>query len=423
MKVLIVIHDYLPEHAGGSELHAHQVAKELLARGHEVTALFTERDITRPEGDFTDGEFEGVRTVEVIHQREYPRLDETWNQSLFAEVFRAQLKRLAPDVVHFHHVAFWGARCLKVAKEEGVRVVLTLHDFFLVCHNSVLLNGTELCDGGGARGRCGACLPAELLPDGLDDEAREAALLAGAAERRALHQAMLHSVDFIVSPSRYLLERLTLAGFDVPAERSAVLLYGYPGERAPVRQREAAAPLRVGYLGGLYPAKGVHVLVEAFRHLATRDRSGKALIELEVRGHLDWFPDYVGDLQSRAAGLAVTFAGPYASGEAGRVLAAMDVLVVPSIWYENRPITISEAYLAGVVPLVTDLGGMAESVRAEEDGLTFPRGDAAALADQLERLADEPGLWDRLAAGRPELPDAGEVVDALLGYYRGSSEG
>ena len=427
MKVLILIHDYLPEHAGGSELHAHQVARELLARGHEVTVLCTERHLGRPEGDWTELEVDGVPVVEVVHQREYPRLDEVWTQSLYAEVFRAALRRLEPDVVHVHHLAFWGARCLEVAREEGVRTVVTLHDFFLACNGSVLLQGEELCDGGGPEGACGACLPGELLPDGLADADRAAALEQAGRDRRDLHRRMLALADVVVSPSRQLFERLGAMGLEVPPERAAVVLYGYPGPRAGTRTLAADGPLRVGYLGGIYPAKGVHVLLEAMAELGRRDRAGRRPIRLEVRGHMTWFPDYAERLTAMAVdlppGVAVDFAGPYASGDAAEVLAAMDVLVVPSIWVENRPITISEAYLAGVVPVVTGLGGMAESVRDGVDGLHFARADAAELADRLAGLADEPGLWDRLAAGRPELPDVGAVVDELLGFYRGGAAG
>jgi len=411
MKILLVLHDYLPAHAGGSELHAHQLAKAHLARGHDVTVLFTERDLSRPEGHFVEGSFEGVRTVEVVHQREYPNLHETWKQTFFAEVFRAQLQRLAPDVVHFHHTNFWGARCLELAKESGARVVLTLHDYHLICHAATLLDGDRLCDGGGVDGSCGACLPADMVSGG------EAELLAGARERRVLHRRCLAAVDAVISPSHFLFTRFEVAGLSVPAEKRRVILTGYPGERQPLRQRDPVAPLRVAFVGGIYHAKGVHVLIDAFRALGARDRAGKVPIRLSIHGHFDWFPDYAAGLRAMAAGLDVDFIGPFPSGGAAAVLRDVDVLVVPSIWYENRPITIPEAFLSGCVPVTSALGRMAESVRHEVDGLCFPVGDGEALADSLERLADEPGLWDRLAAARPDLPDMVTVAAAIKALY------
>lgn len=416
MKVLIVIHDYLPLHPGGSELHAHHVAKELIHKGHDVHALFTERNLERPEGDFEEGEFEGVPTIEVYHSREYPDLRETWRQSFFAEVFRSQLRRLQPDIVHFHHLSLWGAKCLEIAREEGVRSVLTLHDFNLICSNSVLLkNDKDLCDGGGEDGSCSTCLSADLLREARwPADSKEEALLLAARERRAYHKRALAFADVVVTPSQTLLDRFQEAGM-LREQRTELLMYGYPGERACGRVRDMSSPLRVGYVGGIYPSKGVHVLIDAFAHLASEAPG----VELVVHGHMDWFPDYTAGLKALAKDAAnVEFAGPFPSGDAARILAGFDVLVVPSIWYENRPITISEAFLAAVVPVVTDLGGMSESVRDGVDGLVFPRGDALALAAAIKRLAAEPGLYDKLSSGRPKLPDIPEIVDTLLGFYR-----
>lgn len=408
MNILIVIHDYLPAHPGGCELHAHQLGKALVERGHTVTALFTERDLGRPEGDFTDGEFEGIKTVEVIHQREYGRLTEMWEQTFFVEVFRAQLKRLKPDVVHFHHTAFWGARCMEATHILGIPVVLTLHDYYLICSGSILLSKGELCDG---QGSCGSCLPADMAKEGQPE------LVMGDVSRRELHRRALNSVDAVISPSAYLFERFEAAGMAVPKGKSQVVLTGYPGQRVAPRERAAGECLRVAYTGGLYEAKGVHVLIAAFGELAKRDRAGKAPIELVVHGHMDWFPDYCAELREAAKGLPVEFMGGFTPGTAGEVLASQHVLVVPSIWYENRPITICEAFINGLVPVTTDLGGMAESVAHDVDGLTFERGDATALADCLERLADETGLLSRLGAARPDLPDMPEIAAAIEATY------
>jgi len=415
MKVLIVIHDYLPIHLGGSELHAHQVAKQLIQIGHEVTVLHTERVITRSPGDWVEGEFEGVPTIEVSHPREYPNLRETWQETFYSEAFRSHLERIKPDVVHFHHLMHWGANCLKICAELGVRTVLTLHDFNLICANSVLLkDDRDLCDGGGVVGNCSNCINTDMLQfDEWNAETMEDAIAMAGPERRSFHQRALKFADVVVSPSQTLIDRFHAAGM-LTDQRTELVIYGYPGERQASRVRDMSEPLRVGYVGGIYPSKGVHVLIDALAILA---KDPEVPVSLEVHGHLDWFPDYVAPLRAAAQGAQVEFKGPFPPGRAADVLAGFDVLVVPSIWYENRPITISEAFLAAVVPVVTDLGGMAESVRDGVDSLVFPRGDSKALATVLKRMATEPGLYDSLSAGRPDLPDIPEVVETLLGFY------
>ena len=80
MKILVVLHDYLPRHTGGSEIHAHQTARELARRGHEVTALFTERDLAARDGERREGRLDGVRTLEIVHQREYADVRESFEE-------------------------------------------------------------------------------------------------------------------------------------------------------------------------------------------------------------------------------------------------------------------------------------------------------------------------------------------------------
>jgi glycosyltransferase involved in cell wall biosynthesis len=170
--------------------------------------------------------------------------------------------------------------------------------------------------------------------------------------------------------------------------------------------------LRAGYVGGIYPSKGVHVLVQAFAELEEEP------VELHVHGHLDWFPEYVGALRRAAGESRVCFHGPFEPARLEEILSGLDLLVVPSVWYENMPITIHEAYRHGIPVIASDFGGMAEAVEHGRTGLTFPRGDARALAGAIRSLARDPGLYDRLARARPRVPTLTEVVDRLEALYR-----
>jgi len=73
----------------------------------------------------------------------------------------------------------------------------------------------------------------------------------------------------------------------------------------------------------------------------------------------------------------------------------MDVLVVPSTWYENTPFVVLEAFAAGVPVIAADLGGLGEIVD-EKNGLLFAAGDPAALRRRIEQVAGDPGWFERL---------------------------
>lgn len=411
MKVLVALHDYLPLHAGGSEVHAHEVARELARRGHTVSAAFTERDLGRQEGTVERGELDGVQTYELVHQREYADARETWQQAPALAVFRRLLDEVRPDVVHFHHLSLWGSGAARAAKEAGARVVLTLHDYHLICDNAVLLRSDHALCTDGPRGDCADCIRRHpVLTERWENATKDQAYARAARERLEHHRADLAHVDVAIAPSRFLGSVFRDAGL-LRADQLVHFRYGYPGPRREPRASDPTQPLRVGYIGGIYPSKGVHVLVEAFEHLRDVEAT------LELRGHLDWFPSYVDELRQRAAGLAVTFPGPFTRNELDDVLARFDVLAVPSIWYENMPLTIQEAFRNGLPVVTTDLGGMAESVEDGVSGLLFPRGDAAALAGCVRRLAADRELLARLAAGRPHVPELAEIVDRIEGLY------
>lgn len=414
MKILVVLHDYLPRHTGGSEIHAHQSARELARRGHEVTALFTERDLAARAGELRAGVLDGVRTLEVVHQREYADVRESWEEEHSLALFRAQLAALRPDVVHFHHLAIWGSRCIPAARASGARVLVTLHDYHLLCDNSTLLGPDgELCDDG-LRGACHACLRRHpLWPERWPGQAPEAIWPQAARLRFERHRADLAAAHVVISPSRFLAGLFERAGFP-GAREYEILKAGYPGTVHAPRRRDPARALRVGFVGGIYASKGVHVLVRAMRHLAQEP------VELAIHGHLDWFPDYVAGLRREAEGAAVRFHGPFEPGAVDAVLREIDVLVLPSIWYENMPITLHEAYRHGLPVVATALGGMAEVVEHGRTGLTFPRGDDRALAEALRSLARDAELYDRLARNRPPVPTLEEVVDRLEVLYQAS---
>ena len=102
----------------------------------------------------------------------------------------------------------------------------------------------------------------------------------------------------------------------------------------------------------------------------------------------------------------------------GSVLAKIDVLVIPSLWYENSPLTIHEAYLAGIPVIVTDNGGMAELVSDGLSGLHFRRGDVADLRAKIQRFLDEPELHGRLVRGIPAVKTIADDAATMEGRYR-----
>lgn len=203
--------------------------------------------------------------------------------------------------------------------------------------------------------------------------------------------------------------------FGVPASRIVVAGYGVdavPVERA---ERRAGDPLRVGFVGSVMMSKGTHVLLEAFARLPR----GRAT--LDVYGALsgyhgdDSYPRAIAPLLHTPG---VTMHGPVPHERVPGALAAIDVLVVPSVWPENSPFVIREAHLAGIPVVASRIGGIPDLVHDGGSGLLVCPGDVDDLHRALLRLLDEPALLGHLRAWTPSVPTLDDDVTAAMEVYR-----
>ena len=95
----------------------------------------------------------------------------------------------------------------------------------------------------------------------------------------------------------------------------------------------------------------------------------------------------------------------------------IDWVVLPSRWWENSPLVVQEAFMHGRPVICSGIGGLAEKVTNELNGLHFLVNDADNLASVIERAVTEPGLWERLRGGIPHVYGVEEHVASLTGLY------
>ncbi len=403
LSVLFVVHQFVPRHLAGSELYTFHLARELQARGHRVAVYTTEAYVGESTATLREREHEGLRIFEAVHNNECEDFEHSYLDPEKEAQFERVLDAVCPDIVHVQHLAMHSHRYLSIAKARGLTLVYTLHEFALMCirFGWLVRPGWELCQGPSLEA-CTSCAPTCLPAPRAG--ASDAAWRAAVAERSAFVADALQLVDLFVSPSRFLRDRFVAAGF-VGADRILYSDNGLPTDAYTRLRRKRGDRVRFGFVGTIAEWKGVHLLVEACNQLP------HDLVECEIWGILDYFPDYVAELRARLTHPRVTFRGRYENGSVGDVLARFDCLVVPSLWFENSPLTIHEAFLAGVPVITADQGGMAEYVIHERNGLLFRMHDAEDLCRQMQRIAEHPSLLDRLR----EFPEVKDVAtDAAL---------
>ena len=164
--------------------------------------------------------------------------------------------------------------------------------------------------------------------------------------------------------------------------------------------REPSDRLRLGFAGSLMASKAPHVLLEAVAGLPP------GRVSLTIAGDLAPYhgdDSYAGIVRPMLQKRGVEWLGGVAHERVPALLASIDVLVVPSIWIENSPFVIKEAFAAGLPVVASNLGGMAELVQDGRNGLLFTAGDPADLRRVITRLLDEPGLLATLREGIPRV--------------------
>jgi glycosyltransferase involved in cell wall biosynthesis len=439
MKILLVAPHYPPRFIGGVERIARRLAHRLRAAGHAPTVVAVERlGVERTYqrlADVSDDDGVTVWRLSLPREAEDAAFASTYRPRGAEAWLRDWIARERPDVIHLHSGYLLGGAVLEAAAAHRIPVAVTLHDYWFICPRITLLQPDGACCTGPESARkCAWCLATEQRRYRLPQQ------LLGAPIARAVGRALaavpsalaainplgsrvrevetrqqflltaLSGAAAIMSPSRFLRDQVVQAG--VPRERIALLPYGIePGARVPPRVADDVA-LRVGFLGQVAPHKGLHVLIPAVR--ALRERR----VELIIRGDLTREPAYVASLRALTAGdPRIVFAGPIVDGRVDAFFGAIDVLAVPSVWYENAPLVMLEAKRAGVPVLASRLGGMAELVRHDVDGLLAEPGSPAAFAGQLERLIAEPALLDRLRQGITPPGSIDDELRALLDLY------
>jgi glycosyltransferase involved in cell wall biosynthesis len=445
MNILLVVHQFFPDFFAGTEVLTLGVARELRARGHTVRILsghpgapdcaYADRRETYRYDDFDVYRFHHAY---VPMGGQTSMLEVGADNHLAARYLRDILAGFRADRIHYFHLNRLGTGLILEAERAGVPQSFTPTDFWTVCPTAQLrLPDGRTCDGPSRHaGNCAVHFAQDRLhprwqtlvgrmPTALADCAVRTAVAVRARapaplrELRAMGERLpktidrLNRLDRILAPNAFMRDKLTAYGVD--PLRIVQIPYGIdlPAQgHADTPSPVAGAPLRIGFIGTLASHKGAHVLLDAFSRITP------GLASVRIYGAAHEFPDYAAQLRKAAAAQpGAELAGAFAPAEIFRVLAALDVLVVPSLWFENTPLVVYSAQAAGLPVVASNFPGLASAVRDGVDGLLFPPGDAQALARQLSRLAESPQLGAQLRAQvRPPKSTATYVTELLRAW-------
>jgi len=412
VKILKVIHGYPMRYNAGSEVYSKTLCHGLAAR-HEVSVFTREEDAFAPDSRLRVELDEDDPRI-TIHLVNNPRLKDRYRAEGVDQRFAEVLDRATPDLVHVGHLNHLSTSLLREAARREVPIVFTLHDYWLMCPRGQFMQMFPevrddlwaVCDGQEDR-KCAERCYARYFGGAHDDREVDVAYWSGWVGRRMRHvREMTELVDLFIAPARYLYDRYR-DEFGLSERKLVYLDYGFARERLGGRRRMLGEPFTFGYIGTHIPAKGIHDLIRAFGRLAgnarlriwgrPRGQDTDALRRIAASlpdgaaNRIEWMPEYKNQQVVRD------------------VFDHCDAIVVPSVWVENSPLVIHEAQQARVPVVTANVGGMAEYVHHEVNGLLFEHRSIDSLAEQMQRFVDDPAFAVRLGARGYLRSETGDV--------------
>jgi glycosyltransferase involved in cell wall biosynthesis len=443
MKLLMATYNFPPESYGGTEVYVELLARELMRRGHSVEVLCGGKEALGASAERFALQQDSYQDLPVWRLRlagerfTLPELYTTRAADL-EQFWSAWLREHRPDLLHMNgHSLTASGSLMAAARNVGIPVMFTLHNAPTFCpRGDYITYRGVVCDGQIELGKCTECVLATRSGNVVLGRAAGAlspilsrlpvpARSGGSRVRTGFFlPALLRAkIEAMVSTtadvslwhvfSQWTRNALELNG--VPAAHIQLLRHPLPGVvRETRKKRHEPGKLRLGFFGRFNHVKGLEVLLDAVELLP-----GAPLL-LDVFGAAQDSAEEV--LERRLTSLAardprVRPRGRVNRGEVSAALAALDAMVVPSLWVETGPLTVLEAFASGVPVVGSDLSGINEWVQDGRNGLLFPHGDARALASCISRLIDESGLLDRLQ-DFPAMQSVEEHCDAVLDLYR-----
>ncbi len=385
MRILIGVHQFFPNHYTGTERYVLNLAKQLQKFGHYVKVLtyaFREQGLVR-RGHAVgiirrEYSYEGVPVIAIRHEEQPDDLSFVFDfidAGIYNEA-KAIFKNEKFDIYHCAH-PLRIASSIKAASDSGVKVVFMVTDYFMMCPQGIMLRSDNtLCNGPDNGKNCLRYCFTNVHNARMQDRITNA-------------QTLLNCCDQLLSPSQFLISVFNHTGF-IPSERFILARHGFDyAKKLTHFFKESGEIITLGYIGTVQYHKGVHIMVEGFKK--AREQNPK--IKLQIWGgafHETEYQDRVKKLAGEDSN--VVLKGQYDFNDVENILKNIDIVIVPSIWYENAPLTITTSLAYGIPVITSDIGGMKELINNGENGLTFKVGDPLDLSDKINMIAENPEI-------------------------------
>jgi glycosyltransferase involved in cell wall biosynthesis len=447
MKILQVVHSLPSINQAGTEIYTFELASELSKR-HQVY-IFTRYSDLKQRDYLVRKQVSSGITIYLINNtfRDYESFDMLYQNKNIDEKFAQVLDEIKPDIVHIQHLVFLSLGIIEKAKERNIPLVFTLYDYWLMCPKWHLLKRNQVPCEKAADGlfdlECDNCLrdmlhinqrtirayysmkrffPFHLLKYLKKlyfyfNRSPSSDAIEQLKKRSNVVKKTVENIDFFLAHSQYI--KSQFLKFGIPAEK---MLLSYPGLKISNFQRienKVNGKIRFAFIGTIIPAKGLHVLIRAFNEIKND------AAELKIYGKMKDYTGFEGYLQFLLQSIKnknIKFMDEFRHDSVVTIYKDLDVLVVPSIWQENHPFVIREAFLFKKPVVASRTGGITEMIKDGVNGLLFNAGNSGDLKEKMEYIINNPEILDTFSRNSGSVKDIKDDVQELEEFYGKLSE-
>jgi len=418
MRVSYLIHQFSPKHTSGVEQYCFDLASEMRSRGNQVSIFayqYSNKNAKLQKGT-VDTDFDGITLREVYHN--YMILKDAAQYEYYNPVIKEfagkYFDEFKPDLVHILHLKNLSTSVIDAANERNIPILYTPTDFWGLCPNFTLLRPDfELCTGPQSTSPCQMCLVGEedslgqriagrkhqpmsykiknrLKSSFVSSSIRK--VISGLAssinvqkqwvgiedqlERKDFILQKSKQIKKILAPSQFMKDILVQNGYD--DSRIEVLPLGFNLPKSKVNGASSPKKLRLGYIGTINKHKGTHLIIEALRGIDSKN------VELKIYGDFTRFHKYTEYVKNLAAhDKRIFFKGTFRPERTDEIFKEIDMLIVPSLWYENIPTAIYSALNHRTPVIASSFGVIPEIIHHAKNGLLFKRDDTEDLKETI----------------------------------------
>jgi glycosyltransferase involved in cell wall biosynthesis len=370
-----LVHQFYPEYYTGTEKFILNMASMMQKLGNKtkvMTYCFYENsffDEQRGNILLKEYTYKGLPVLALRHRKIPEDIHSALDNQELTQIAGEILAKEKPDIAHVGHPMRIG-ELIKAAALRSIPYLLTLTDFFLICPKYILSSSKgSLCAGPEGAKACFNLCPE--LPQVFLTQRLEAA------------RDILMNAKRVISPSYFLASIFKKEYEDLDVK---VINHGlsYSKIRENRKTYKKGDRLVFCYAGSLTRHKGIHVVIDAFKKI----NSDNIVLKIYGSGPDDFYVNKLREMAGKDK--RIEFCGIFSEDEFSDVFSTFDIVIIPSLWYENYPLVLHEALACNIPVVASNVGGMAEKIEDGMNGYLFKIGNATHLKKVLKNIVDNP---------------------------------